>query len=228
MAKTTITRLPAVEFRDDDPRLSSSAGVPGPVSGLTAHIVFSCLPPTETTGLQPSSEPQASACANSKTAGNHTLAEASRGLKPRGSVRFRQSCPAILNSQWRRTIPRQPWRSAISSLAWLGYDTPGRGSLTARSHAMDVAGNGSGWKQSSPPTDFRCRGQPGRQRWSSHAGVASPVMRWENRAATVRERVLANGRTKQTRYPMGAVPLEDMVCPTKFWLASIAAPASMI
>ena len=38
-----------------------------------------------------------------------------------------------------------------------------RRSLTARSHAVGVSGNGSGWRQSSPPGSFRCRGTPGRQ-----------------------------------------------------------------
>ena len=40
---------------------------------------------------------------------------------------------------------------------------PRRWSLTARPHAVGGAGNGSGWRQSSPPVSFRCRGSPGRQ-----------------------------------------------------------------
>jgi len=36
-------------------------------------------------------------------------------------------------------------------------------SLTTRSHAVGGSDNGSGWKQSSPPGSFRCRGSPGRQ-----------------------------------------------------------------
>ena len=39
-----------------------------------------------------------------------------------------------------------------------------RRSLTARPHAVGVPGIGSGWRQSSPPVSFRCRGSPGRQR----------------------------------------------------------------
>ncbi len=37
-----------------------------------------------------------------------------------------------------------------------------RRSMTTRSHAVGGPDNGSGWKQSSPPGSFRCRGSPGR------------------------------------------------------------------
>ena len=76
------------------------------------------------TAPQPSSEPQALACANAIIARNHTLAEASRGLKPRGSVQF--VGPAL--SYYRRGLPRiaAPVARISKALAlpFTGDDTP--------------------------------------------------------------------------------------------------------
>lgn len=57
-------------------------------------------------------------------------------------------------------FPRRPEAATPARGGHASFGPP----MTTRSHAVGGPGNGSGWKQSSPLDQLRCRGSPGRHR----------------------------------------------------------------